>query len=89
MCRLKNKLKIVDFFVSQNGTYRHVEVNKRIDSKHIQKNIKIKYEIMKTPKLKLSTEVFTEFALSVEEMIFVRGGEGDPVNPPITPPVKV
>lgn len=30
---------------------------------------------------------FTEFALSIEEMINVRGGEGDTTIPP--PPIKI
>jgi hypothetical protein len=44
---------------------------------------------MRTTGLELNIEIFNEFALSNEEMIFVRGGEGDPVNPPNTPPVKI
>jgi len=44
---------------------------------------------MKTLNPEFSIELLTEFVLSVEEMIFVRGGEGDPVNPPVIPPVKI
>lgn len=32
---------------------------------------------MKTLNSKLTNDIFTEFALSNEEMIFVRGGEGE------------
>jgi hypothetical protein len=40
---------------------------------------------MKTLNSKLTNDIFTEFALSNEEMIFVRGGEGEVKS--IIPPV--
>jgi len=44
---------------------------------------------MKTLKLNETKNIFDEFLLSVEEMMYVRGGdtEGDPLPPP--PPVKI
>jgi hypothetical protein len=44
---------------------------------------------MKTLKPEFTTDTFNEFLLSNEEMIYVRGGEGDPVIYPTTPPVKI
>jgi len=44
---------------------------------------------MKTLNFELSKDIFNEFALTNEEMIYVRGGEGDPVSLPTLPPVKI
>jgi hypothetical protein len=45
---------------------------------------------MKTLNFKKTNEFFTEFALSIDEMIKVRGGdEGDPIVKPPIPPVKI
>lgn len=44
---------------------------------------------MKTLNFELSKDIFTAFALSTEEMINVRGGEGDPIVLPMPPPVKI
>ena len=43
---------------------------------------------MKTLNQELTTDIFNEFALSTEEMIYVKGGDGDPVVKPVPPPVK-
>jgi hypothetical protein len=42
---------------------------------------------MKTLNSKLAKDIFTEFALSIEEMISVRGGENDPIVKSTVPPV--
>jgi hypothetical protein len=44
---------------------------------------------MKTLNLELAPDIFNEFALTNEEMINVRGGEGDPIVLPSTPPIRV
>jgi hypothetical protein len=44
---------------------------------------------MKTLNSKLTKDIFTEFALSNEEMIYVRGGEADPIIKSIIPPVVI
>jgi hypothetical protein len=45
---------------------------------------------MKTLILKNIDEILNEYALSVEEMICVKGGEaGDPILKPSIPPVKI
>ena len=44
---------------------------------------------MKTLKFELTKDIFNEFALSNEEMIYVRGGEGDPIPMPTPPPIKI
>ncbi|MGD0757187.1 MAG: hypothetical protein ABR927_19250 [Bacteroidales bacterium] len=44
---------------------------------------------MKTLNSKLTKDILTEFALSVQEMINVRGGEGDPIIKPPTPPIII
>ena len=36
-----------------------------------------------------STNDFSEYALSNEEMIYVRGGEADPVIKPMAPPIEI
>ena len=36
---------------------------------------------------KLTKDIFTEFALSIEEMICVRGGDGDVIIKSTMPPV--
>lgn len=41
---------------------------------------------MKTLDFEKTVDIFAEFALSNEEMINVRGGDGDPTVPP---PVKI
>ena len=44
---------------------------------------------IKTMNSKLTKDIFTEFALSIEEMICVRGGEGDPIIKTSAPPVRI
>ncbi len=44
---------------------------------------------METLNLKDTRNIFDEFVLSNEEMIHVRGGDGDPGMPPVPPPVKI
>ena len=44
---------------------------------------------MKTLNLNLTKDIFEEFALTIEEMIHVRGGELEPTPRPTTPPVKI
>ena len=44
---------------------------------------------MKTLNFELTKDIFNEFALSNEEMIYVRGGESDPVVLPPQPPIKI
>ena len=45
---------------------------------------------MKTLNFEMTNEIFNEFALSNEEMIYVRGGEaGDPSTNPVVPPIKI
>lgn len=44
---------------------------------------------MKTLNQELAFDIFNDFALTNEEMINVRGGEGDPIIMPTTPPIKV
>jgi hypothetical protein len=44
---------------------------------------------MKTLNSNLTKDIFTEFALSNEEMICVRGGENDPIIKPAVPPVVI
>ena len=44
---------------------------------------------MKTLNLELAPDIFNEFALTNEEMINVRGGEGDPIVLPSIPPIRV
>jgi len=44
---------------------------------------------MKTLDTNETRNVFDEYLLTNEEMIFVRGGEGDPTMPPVNPPVKI
>jgi len=42
---------------------------------------------MKTLNSKLTKDIFTEFALSNEEMISVHGGESDPIIKSTVPPI--
>jgi hypothetical protein len=42
---------------------------------------------IKTMNSKLTKDIFTEFALSIEEMICVRGGDGDVIIKSTMPPV--
>jgi hypothetical protein len=44
---------------------------------------------MKTLNSKLANDIFEEFALSVDEMIQVRGGTLDPTPVPTIPPIKI
>ncbi|MEI8225389.1 MAG: hypothetical protein WCG82_05625 [Bacteroidota bacterium] len=44
---------------------------------------------MKTLNFELTKDIFNEFALSNEEMIYVRGGELDPVAIPTPPPIRI
>lgn len=44
---------------------------------------------MKTLNPELTKNIFNEFALSNEEMIHVRGGQGEPIAIPTPPPVKI
>jgi len=44
---------------------------------------------MKTLKPEITTDTFNEFLLSNEEMIYVRGGEIDPVAKPWVPPIII
>ncbi len=44
---------------------------------------------MKTLDSKETRNIFDEYLLSNDEMISVRGGEGDPQMPPMPPPVKI
>jgi hypothetical protein len=44
---------------------------------------------MKTLNSKLTKDIFTEFALSNEEMISIRGGENDPIIKPSMPPIVI
>ena len=44
---------------------------------------------MKTLKLELALDIYNEFALTNEEMINVRGGEGEPIALPSIPPIRV
>jgi len=45
---------------------------------------------MKTLNLKNIDEIFNEYALTVEEMICVKGGDaGEPILKPSIPPVRI
>jgi hypothetical protein len=45
---------------------------------------------MKTLNLKNIDEIFNEYALTVEEMICVKGGDaGEPILKPSVPPIKI
>jgi len=44
---------------------------------------------MKTLNFELTKDIFNEFALSNEEMIYVRGGESDPISKPPEPPIII
>lgn len=44
---------------------------------------------MKKLNFELTNGILNEFALSIEEMIYVRGGYGDPVSLPTPPPIKI
>jgi hypothetical protein len=44
---------------------------------------------MKTLNSKLPNDILNEFVLTIEEMIYVRGGEGDPVLLPTVPTTKI
>ena len=49
----------------------------------------LKMKIMKTLNYEKTQEIFTEFALSSEEMINVRGGDSDPAILPTPPSIKI
>jgi hypothetical protein len=44
---------------------------------------------MKTLNFELTKDIFNEFALSNEEMIYVRGGDSEPVPMPTPPPIII
>jgi hypothetical protein len=44
---------------------------------------------MKTFNSKLAMDIFSEFVLSNEEMISIRGGDDDSKGKPTTPPVNI
>ena len=44
---------------------------------------------MKTLNFELTSDIFNEFALTNEEMIYVRGGDGEPVPMPPQPPIII
>ncbi len=44
---------------------------------------------MKTLNSKLTKDIFDEFALSNEEMIYVRGGDSDPIIKVSPPPIML
>jgi hypothetical protein len=44
---------------------------------------------MKTLNSKLDNEIFADFALTTEEMSYVRGGITDPTPIPTMPPIKI
>ena len=44
---------------------------------------------MKILNFDLTKDIFTEFLLSNEEMIYVRGGDADPITLPNPPPIKI
>ncbi len=44
---------------------------------------------MKTLNDELANGILNEFALTTEEMICVRGGDGDPIINPTEPPIKL
>jgi hypothetical protein len=46
--------------------------------------------LMETLKMKNIDEILAEYALTVEEMICVKGGDaGEPILKPSTPPIKI
>jgi hypothetical protein len=44
---------------------------------------------MKTLNVDLTNLIFDEFALTTEEMLCIRGGDGDPILNPTDPPIKI
>jgi hypothetical protein len=48
-----------------------------------------KARIMKTLNFDLTNEMFDEFALTIDEMIHVRGGDIEPTPMPTVPPIKI
>ena len=44
---------------------------------------------MKTLEIEVAIDIFNEYELSNEEMICVRGGEGDPIIKTSAPPVRI
>ena len=50
----------------------------------------IKRKKMKNLTLRNLDEIFSEYALTAEEMICVKGGDaGEPILKPSTPPIKI
>ena len=77
--------------MSQTGGNGHVVLKK---SEFVQKSYPelisiLKHYIMKTLKIEKTQDIFIEFALSLEEMINVRGGEEDMIIKPPVPPIKI
>ena len=81
---LKNILKIIDFFVSQNAMFRHV-----VYETTNPEPVKLKKETMKNQDFELTKDIFDAFELSNEEMINVRGGDPDNGDIPTPPPIKI
>jgi hypothetical protein len=67
--------------MSQIQLHRHVIMN-------CPELLILKTRIMKTLDFESTVDIFAEFALSNEEMINVRGGDGEPLKTP-PPPVKI
>jgi hypothetical protein len=44
---------------------------------------------MKTLNFEQTNDIFGDFALTIEEMICVRGGDNDPIINPSVPPIKI
>jgi len=44
---------------------------------------------MKNLTIDLTKDIFGEFALTIEEMINVRGGDGETIIVPTMPPIKI
>jgi hypothetical protein len=55
----------------------------------LKKDQKLNVRIMKSLSFEFTNEIFDEFAMTVEEMINVRGGGGDPESMPTPPPIKI
>jgi hypothetical protein len=72
--------------VSQNGHFRHVSLQRQITLNLINN---LKKSTMKTLNFELTEEIFSEFALTNDEMICVRGGEIDPTPLPTPPPIRL
>jgi hypothetical protein len=76
--------------VSQNRVIRHVVVYNHNQLRKTRISINhLKIGKMKTNNRELTQDIFNDFALTVEEMIYVRGGECDPIVKTTIPPVKI